>query len=395
MNEMSGTTSTRPTLTLDLFSDEATRDCHCVYREIRDLAPAVWLERHSVWALGRFADVRAALGADDVLISSRGVGLNDFVNDQPGRTTLTSDGVAHRKVRKVLMKPMMPRRLAEARGQIDELSDALVVDLLARDSFDGIGDFARHLPVSIVSRLVGLPDAGRERMLEWAAAIFNGLGPMNERFEEAGPAIFEMLDYARKVDRRDLPPGGWAAMLFQAADRGDLEPGDVRGLLIDYIAPSLDTTLLAAGHMLYRLGSNPEQYNLVRADPGLIPAAVHESLRVGSPVRAFTRFAQSDYTMGEVAVPSGDRVLLLYGSANRDERHYADPDVFDVTRNPVDHLALGFGSHHCAGGHLAQLELESLLRAVVNRVERIKVGEPTQLMSNMLHGYASFEVSFR
>jgi len=385
----------RPGLDVDLFSDEAIRDPHPLYRAIRDRGPAVWLPGPGVWALGRHADVREALRADETLVSGRGVALNDLLNRQPGRTTLTSDGDVHRTLRGVLMKPMMPRALAEVRPRLEALAEALVADLLARDSFDGIADFARHLPVSVVSHLVGLPEEGREHMLDWAAATFDALGPMNERARAAGPAILGMIQYAVGVDRARLQPDGWAARIFQAVDEGQIAEADARGLLVDMIAPSLDTTILGTGHLLYLLGAHPEQYDRIRADPGLVSAAVAEALRVGSPVRAFTRLAVKPYETAEVSIPEGDRVLVLYGSANRDERRYADPDRFDVTREARDHLAFGSGVHRCAGGHLAQLEMECLLRAVVARVRRIEVGEPRVLMSNMLHGYASFSTSFR
>ena len=96
-----------------------------------------------------------------------------------------------------------------------------------------------------------------------------------------------------------------------------------------------------------------------------------------------------------MSIPKGDRALILYGSANRDERHYPDPDRFDVTRDARDHVALGYGVHRCAGGYLAQLEMESLLRAMVERVQSIEVGEPVVLMNNLLRGYSSFSAAFR
>jgi cytochrome P450 len=132
----------------------------------------------------------------------------------------------------------------------------------------------------------------------------------------------------------------------------------------------------------------------VRASPELVSAAVHESLRYEAPVRGFTRFAAERYEAGEVTIPAGERVLVLYGSANRDERRYADPDRFDPTRDARDHLAFGQGVHRCADGHLAQLELEALLGALVARVSRIEVGEPEVLMSNMLRGWRSFPARF-
>ena len=380
----------RPELALDLFADAAIRDPHPRYRAIRDCAPAVWLSAHGVWALGRFEDVRSALRADALLVSGRGVALNDLVNNMPARTTLASDSELHRQRRGVLMKPMMPSALAEVRPEFDRLADALIADLARRPSFDGIADFARQLPVAVVSRLVGLPEEGRERMLDWAAATFNALGPMNARAQSAGPAFLEMAKFTAALKREGLAPSGWAARVFTAVDEGKLPAEDVQGLMIDYIAPSLDTTILGAGHLLYLLGSQPEQYALVRANPELIPSAVHEALRYEAPVRGFTRFAVTRYEAGGVSIPEGDRVLVLYGAANRDERHYAEPDRFDVTRDARDHVAFGHGVHRCAGGHLAQLELESLLRALVARVRRIEVGEPELLMNNILRGYRSF-----
>ena len=384
----------RPELAADLYTDAAILDPHPLYRAIRDLAPAVWLPAHSVWAIGRHADVRAALRADAVLVSGGGVALNPFVNEQPARTTLTSDGELHRRRRAVLMKPMMPSALTPVRATVQRLADELVAKLVSRDEFDGIADFARHLPVAVVSHLVGLPEEGRERMLDWAAAMFDLLGPPNARAEAAAPAVVEMIHYAASVRRERLAPDGWAARLFAAADAGKLDPEDVPGLLIDYIAPSLDTTILATGHLLYLLGSNPAQWELVRTDPALVSAAVNEALRFEAPVRAFTRLATKPYHAADGVILEGERVLMLFGSANRDERRYADPDRFDVTRDARDHLGFGHGVHRCAGGHLAQLELEALVRALVSRVRRIEVGAPVPLLSNVLRGYRSFPASF-
>ena len=378
----------------DLYTDAAIRDPHPLYRAIRDLAPAVWLPAHDVFALGRYDDVLAALRNDKVLISGRGVALNAAVNEVPSRTTLISDGELHRQRRSVLMKPMMPNALRGVRTRIEVLADALVADLAARGSFDGIADFARHLPVAVVSHLVGLPEAGRERMLEWASATFNVLGPANARATEALPVLGEMVRYASEVKSDGLAPDGWAAGVFAAAREGRLDPEDARGLLIDYIGPSLDTTILATGWLLLSFGKHPEQYDRVRANPELIPAAVREVLRFESPVRSFSRVAARAYECGKVSIPAGARVVVLYGSANRDERHFAEPDRFDVTRDARDHLAFGTGAHRCAGAHLAQLELEVLLRTLVERVRRIEVGEPEPLMSNALRGLRSFPASF-
>ena len=388
-------TGERPEFEADLYTDAAIADPYPLYRAIRDLGPAVWLRAHGVWAIGRYHDVRAALRADRALVSGRGVAMNDVVNGQAARVTLTTDGEVHRRLRAVLMKPMMPSALREIQTEMQTLADDLVTHLLTRESFDGIADFARHLPLAVVSRLVGLPEKGRERMLEWGSATFDALGTMNARCQAALPALFDMAGYAGNVERGRLRPDGWAARLFAAADEGRIDADDIAGMLIDYIAPSLDTTILGTGHLLFQLGRHPAQWDLVRGNHELIPRAVDEALRLEPPVRAFSRVATEDYDVDGTTIPAGDRVLVLYASANRDERRYADPDRFDVTRDAKDHLGFGHGVHRCAGGYLAELEMQSLLRAMAARVRHIEVGEPVVAPNNVLRGYHSFRASFR
>src|SRR5262249_36523762 len=239
-----GMSARRPALAVDLYTDAAIADPYPIYRAIRDLGPAVWLSAHGVWAVARFSDVRAALRADRVLVSGRGVAMNDLVNSNVSRVTLTTDGDVHRRLRTALMRPMMPSALKEVKAEIQNLADELVTRLAARESFDGIADFAQHLPLSVVSRLVGLPAHGPHRMLEWAAATLGALGVINERGQRAIPMLYELAAYAGSLERSQLHPDGWAAGLFAAADEGRIEPGDIAGMLIDYVAPSLDTTIL-------------------------------------------------------------------------------------------------------------------------------------------------------
>lgn len=385
----------QPVYEADLYSDAALADPYPLYRAIRDLGPAVWLAAHEAWAIARFSDVRAALRADQVLVSGRGVAMNELVNGNASRVTLTSDGDQHRRLRKGLMAPMMPSALTAVEAEIQQLADQLVIRLMEQESFDGIRDFARSLPLAVVARLVGLPDAGRQRMLEWAAAMFDALGVMNDRAQQALPLVFELASYVAGLERHQLRADGWAARLYAAADEGRIDPGDVSGLLIDYVAPSLDTTILGTGHLLFQLGRHPEQWERVRADPALIPRAIHEALRLESPVRAFSRLAVADYQVDRTVIPAGDRVLIMYGAANRDERRFADPDRFDVTRDARDHLGFGHGVHRCAGSYLAELEMDALLRAMVARVERIEIGAPALALNNVLRGYRGFRVSFR
>lgn len=136
-------------------------------------------------------------------------------------------------------------------------------------------------------------------------------------------------------------------------------------------------------------------YRQIRdTDPALIPSVVNEAVRIGSPLRGFTRLAAEDYPLGDVTIPKGDRVLVLYASANRDERRYEDPDRFDVARNPRDHVGWGHGAHTCVGMHLARLEMELLLTALVRQVERIETGAPKRIRNNVLQGFKTLPARF-
>ena len=377
----------------DLFSDEVIAEPYEHYRAIRDAGPAVWLPRHQLWAVGRFADVRAVLRNHQGFSSAHGVAANAITNQSIG-TTIASDPPQHTRMRGVIRAPLTPPALQEIAPRIQAEAEVLVERLVARGSFDAIGDLARHLPVSIVSELVGLPEEGRANMLRWAAATFDALGPMNERCQAAMPHVQELRAYCSDpatIDR--LRPHGWAAAIWKAAERGEIERDQCPTMMRDYIGPSLDTTIFATGNLIWMFGLHPEQWDLVRADPSLIPSAINECVRLESPIRAFTRYATHDIEIDGAPVPAGARLLVLYASANRDERKWRDPERFDVRRAVHDHLGFGFGVHTCAGMHLARLEMSALLTALAPRVRRFELSTPVRAPNNLLRGLASLPVS--
>jgi cytochrome P450 len=384
----------RPTFSEDLYSRSHLRAPYPAYRRLRDIGPAAWMPRRRLWAISRFVDVRAALRADTVLISGKGVAANTLVNGVENPLTLTSDGEAHSRRRQVLIQPVTPTPLKVLRPRLEATADRLVGGLANGETFDAMTSFASHLPVTVVADLVGLNAAGRAKMLTWAAATFNVLGVVNVRGLAAMPRVLELGRYIRALSRAAVEPDGWAALLFDAADRGELSPEEAQAMVLDYVAPALDTTILATGHMLWLLATTPGAYEAVRRDPGLIPGVVNEALRLSSPIRGFTRLAVKPYEMDGVTIPPGDRVLVLYASANRDERHYANPDLFDIRRNPRDQVGWGHGAHTCVGMHLARLEMEILLNSLVARVERIEVDAPTPAWNNVLQGFQQLPARF-
>ena len=384
-----------PRYGIDLYADEAIRTPYPHYRAIRDLGPAVWLPANELWAIGRHEDVRAGLAAHDVLISGNGVAANPTANAMANANLLASDPPLHNHLRKIVAAPVSPRGLQEMKPRIAASADALIERLIAGDGFDGMTDLAHFLPVSIVSELVGLPEAGRENMLTWAAATFDMLGGTNERQEMALPIVKEMRAYCEREATPDkVRPGGWVAMLYDAARDGLIETEKVPVLMRDYLGPSLDTTIFATGHLLHLLARHPDQWQTLRETPTLIPNAINEALRLESPIRGFTRLAARDYIVGDVTIPKGDRILLLYASANRDERKWKDPERFDIARNVTGHVAFGYGLHICVGMQLARLEIRSILEAMVEKVARIEAGEPELAMNNVLRGFSSLPMRF-
>ena len=378
----------------DLYARAALRDPLPFHREIRDAGPAVFMPKWKMWAIGRFDDVRAALKADDVLVSGQGVAANAMVNGVNSPITLTSDGDTHMRRRRVLIQPVMPKPLQNLRPRLEAEAQALIARHANGETFDAMSSIAAHLPVTVVAELVGLNARGRARMLKWAAATFNLIGVLNLRGLMSIPLLMQLQRYAKMLGRSEVVPGGWADRLFDAAERGELSRAEANAMVIDYVAPALDTTILATGHMLWRLAVTPGAYDDLRAAPDLVPSVVNEAVRLASPIRGFTRLAASDYAAGDVTIPAGARVLVLYASANRDERRYADPDRFDIARNPRDHVGWGHGAHSCVGMHLARLEMELVLASLVAQVSRLEADEPSFAYNNVLQGFKRLPMRF-
>ncbi len=383
-----------PAYKADLYSQAVIADPLPSYRAILALGPAVWLPCHRLWAVARYEDVRGALRNPRQLVSGRGIGVNTRINRIDSPITITSDGAVHRQRRRVLMSPLMPKPVSELKTQLSDSATRLVSGLMRSGWFDGIKHFASRLPVEVVSELVGLNAEGSAKMLGWAASTFDLLGPLNLRGWSALPRFLQLIRYVRRLDRTMVVPGGWAEAIFDAAERDEITPREAQAMIIDYIAPSLDTTILASGNMLWQLGTNAAAYDAIRADRSLIPGVVNECVRLASPIRGFTRYAAEPIGFGETVVAKGSRVLVLFGAANRDERRYPDPDRFDVHRNPRDHVGWGYGEHSCAGMHLARLEMETLLAALVDQVRTIEVGAPVPVYNNVLHGFKHLPARF-
>lgn len=383
-----------PTYRPSIYTTSAILDPYPHYRRLRDLGPVVWLARHRLYALPRYAECKAVLRDDGHYLSGHGVAANPPINRLSRGTTLNSDGAEHDRRRKLVAHRLLPRALRALGDEIDEQARRIVDSAVHRGSVDAVSDLATALPLAVVPDLVGWPRHERDHLLDWAAATFDVLGPANWQAVKAVPRSLHMLHFARRVvHRRNMLPGSMAHELLAAVDEGVLSGDEVAPLLIDYIAPSLDTTISAISSAIALFATHPDQWAQLKADPSLIPNAINEVVRYESPVRAFTRKALHGSMIADVTIPAGARVLVMYASANRDEREWDDPDVFDIRRDAGRHIGFGNGAHACAGQGLARLETTAVFKALIDRVDRIDiVGEPTWAINNVIHRHKSLPV---
>ncbi|MEU1294769.1 cytochrome P450 [Streptomyces sp. NPDC005840] len=383
-----------PTSDVDLYSESARADPYALYSRLRELGPVVHLSRYGLYALPRYEEVRSVLMDWRTFSSARGVFVDPDVNARLEGITLCSDPPEHTAMRAVLGRPLRPDRMREVDPRIAAEADEVVDRVVGMGRFEVVSELAEHLPMTVVSDLVGLPDHGREKMLEWAAAIWDTQGPADARAAAAGPVVEEFMAFATAdAVPGKITPDGWAAQLYQAADRGEIPHGKCPVMMLDYVTPSLDTTILAITNAVSLFARHPDQWELLRADRSLIPHAINESLRLETPVPQFSRVLTEDHEVGGVPLAAGSRVALLYASANRDERHYPDPTRFDITRRPSDHLAFGRGEHVCVGMHLARLEMTALLERLADRVARFEIVESRPLINNGLRGIDYLDVT--
>jgi cytochrome P450 len=380
-----------PSYPADLFTDEALLDPHPHYRALRDLGPVVWLDAHQMYALPRFQEARAVLSDATSFCSGQGVGLNDVINELiAGRSTLMTDGEQHERQRYLLGQGLTPKALRRMQATVERLAVDRVSELVGRGSFDAVADLARALPLTVVPDLIGWPLGGREHLLEWASATFDLLGPLNARAQQARPNVQAMQAFtAQTAASGDLMPGSVGAAVIEASRRGELEPALLPALLVGFLVPSLDTTISAIGNAVWLLATHPDQWAILKADPSLIPKAFNEIVRLESPIRAFSRVATADTSIDDYEIPSGARLIVLYGSANRDERNFDRPDEFNIRRpNVAEQLGFGYGVHGCVGQGLARLEGHAVLRALIQQVETLEIGEPVRGLNNLISAWA-------
>lgn len=386
-----------PELDIDPFADDFLADPYAYHPALRDAGPLVRLPKYGVWAMARFAEVRAALDDWQTFCSGRGVGLSDFAKETPWRPPsllLEADPPLHDRTRGVVRRILTPGALKALRPGWAAKAEELAESLAARREFDAITDLAEVYPLAVFPDAVGVRVEGRENLLPYSAMAFNAFGPRNQLTEDSMKNAVTVTGWvADSCKRTNLAPGGFGAQLFAAADRGEVSEEEAERLVRSFLTAGVDTTVNGIGNMMHAFATHPGQWEALRAEPELIRYVLEEALRHNATVQTFFRTTTRDVDVGGITIPEGEKVLLFLAAANRDPRHWPNPDHFDIRRKTTGHVGFGYGIHNCIGQMIARLEAELILEALLPRVQRIEpAGEPVVRLNNTLHAFSSVPV---
>ena len=380
-----------------------TRDPMNVLRRLQAEAPVsrvVMWDSVPVWLVTRYVEAKALL-ADPRLSKNRNSALNLLPPNNSGELTseltnhmLQADPPDHTRLRKLVVKAFTARAVEQLRCQVETIADELL-DLIDTSSpVDLIKAYAGPLPVRVISELLGIPVMQRSRFL----AVLKPLLDQStaDQKQVGGNEVTAMLT-ALIADKRRHPAADLTSALIEATDDGDkMSEKELLATQTLLIIAGHDTTVNLIANGVFALLRNPSQLAALRADPTLMPTAVEEFLRFGSPVNIATiRFTTEAVNVGDVEIGPGQFVMISLLAANRDARQFADPARLDITRKPNSHLAFGHGIHHCVGAALGRMEGCIALARLLGRFQRLELAtsEPIEYRdSSIIHGLVTLPV---
>jgi cytochrome P450 len=354
------------------------------------------------WAVVRHADV-VRVSRDPNFKTSPHPMLETAADDEAAGLTellISKDPPEHTRLRKLVSAGFTPRRVADLTDRIRDRVAALIDDVADRGGCDLVSDLALWLPLHVIADLVGVPEADRAHVFELTELTF-GFDPAVTP-EQRGAAAMEMYAYADRLcdERREHPRDDLLSVLLAAEIDGERLTQlqvDIFFLLLQNAGSETTRNLITTGTL--KLLEHPDQLERVRADLSGLPLAIEELLRSVTPVMQFVRRAERDTEIAGESIAAGDRVLLVYASANRDDTAFRDPDGLDVTREPNPHVAFGAGGpHFCLGANLARLEARIMFEALLTRFRGLAIaGDPATLPrvhSNLIDGFAHLPVAW-
>jgi cytochrome P450 len=377
----------------DPFSPDVQEDPYPVYRRLRDRAPLYRNDRLGFWAISRYDDVVAVSRDWNAFSSSHGVDIDDTGGEFGHGNFLEEDPPFHDLLRGVVRTEFIPKNLrASLEPFVRTEVERIVADLKTRPAVDFGRELAWELPVLVVSRLLGFPPDDRERLRQWEEAFalriptLPVLPPFATRAGASLRAYFARL----LEERRDSPCDDLLTKIAEAEVDGVPIGNAALGMVFILFVAAIETTASLVTQSLRLLAVHPQQREWLAGNLSAVPQAVEEVLRYEAPVQNVKRTTLSDTELLGTAIPEGSTVLMLTGSANRDERRFPRPDEFDIRREPRRHMAFGEGIHHCIGAPLARLEGQVVLETILSEMpDYALVGAPVRLPNNIVRGYVS------
>jgi cytochrome P450 family 142 subfamily A polypeptide 1 len=372
-------------------------DPHAALAWLREHEPVHWNEPAGVWGITKYDDVREISRRPEVWSSVGGI----RPDSDPTGMMIEQDDPVHRKRRQLVSKGFTPLQIRRQEGKVRSIVDRLLDQVVARGHCDFVADVAAWLPLVMIGDALGFEEADHPTLLKWSDDLMRGLGQDDPDKLAAMMAAFDgYTAYMADViaDRRAHPADDLTSILVHA---------EVDGERFDDATLVLETLLILIGgdettrHVitggLYQLLSDRRRWDALLADRSLLPGAVEEMLRWVSPIKNMARTATRNVELRGRRIRAGQKVLLLYPSANRDEEQFPDPFTFDIRRAPNEHLAFGFGTHFCLGNSLARLELRVMFEQLLERLPGIGLvdgDEPDHRPANFVSGYETMKVAW-
>lgn len=384
------------------------RECP-VYRQ-EERAILGWPAGPGYWAVTRYHDV-VHVNRNPDLFSSQ-LGATQIRDPKPEdlafqrRMMLNLDPPDHSRLRRIVSKAFTPRRIERLAGFLRDRARALVDAVAPLGACDFSQDLAADLPLLALAEVLGVPAADRRLLFEWGNRVIGFQDPEYARRDEAGrpidprsrAALGDMFDYAHRLaERKRRDPGDdvITGLLLAEVDGQTLTREEYENFFFLLTVAGNETLRNVLPSGMLALLEHPGEHRRLLEDPALLPSAIEEMLRFAGPVMCFRRTAAADVELAGVKIAAGDKVVVYYASANRDDAVFPDPDRFDIARTPNEHLAFGAGPHFCLGAHLARLQMRVFFEEVLWRLPDLELAGPVErLQSNFQAGVKHMPVRF-